>query len=223
MKILLSAACMLLYLLSAGQVLQVSSGQILRDINGKPYLANSYEAYEGSALLFKDWRTATVITTDGKKYEGMLVNVDLHQSRPLFMRDAEILAFADPVAEIHAQDEGEYKVFKKGSSIEASLDAEFYQVLSTTPLVLKKNSRKVADVQGYGTSTKQYKFVESKTYHARIDDKIHKIGLSRGDAEKVFRKSWKEIQEMAAKNNISFKTEEGWIALAQAFEQLNPR
>lgn len=215
MKALFAAACLFLSLLS--------SAQILQDINGKPYLANSYEAYEGSALLFKDWRTATVITTDGKKYEAMMVNVDLHQGRPLFMRDAEILAFAEPVAEIHAQDEGVYKLFKRGNSIDPSMDADYYQVLSSIPLVLKKNSRKVADVQGYGTSTKQYKFVEGKTYHARIDDKIQKIGLSKSDAEKVFQKSWKEIQELAAKNNISFKTEEGWVTLSKAYEQLNPR
>ena len=212
MKFLFSIACMLLSVISFGQLLQ--------DINGRPYLANSYEAYEGSALLFKDWTPATIITADGKKYDTMLVNIDLHQGNLLFLRGTEVFSFAENITEIHAIDEQVKKVFKKGTSIDPSMDNGFYQVLNDNPVILKKYSKKVADVPGYGASVKQYKFVDGKVYYARIDDKVQRISLNKGDAEKVFKKSWKQTEDFAAKNKISYKTEEGWVTLSQNFSSL---
>ena len=190
-----------------------ASAQFLQDVGGKPYLQNAVEEYEGSPLLFKAWVKADVTTAGGKVYKDMLVNVDLQQDLPIFQREGKVFTFSEQINEFTISDGTAKMVFKRGASVSPSLPNVLMEVISETPLVLKKHERNVVEVPSYGGSTKSFRYAENKSYYAEIDDGFKKITLSKESAEKLFSKQWKEIEEYAKKNNISFKTEDGWRKL----------
>ncbi len=187
-----------------------SSAQFLRDISGQPYLAKSSEEYIGSPLLFQTWAKARVVTDNGTIYENMFVNVDLYQNMPIFLRDEKIYTFSDRINELIVIDSPANATFKRGNLIDKSLPDLFMEVISNSPLLLKKQERQLIEIPGYGNGTKNYRYVSGKTYYAVIDGKVAMINLTKENAQKVFVQNWKLIQEYVQQNNISFKTEEGW-------------
>lgn len=197
-----------------------TEAQTLQDFTGKPIFLKKYDSYEGSPYLFREWFTGNVITVNGKRYDGLQINVDLYGNTPLFMGNDSIYSFVENVKELMIQQNGETHYFKKGILIDKNLPDQFMQVLSSEPLVLKHPLKTLSETTSYGTGTQSYRFVESNVFYAAVDGKIEKIKLTKADAQRVFSKTWLEIESFAAKNNISFKTEEGWKALIKLNKSL---
>ncbi len=156
-----------------------ASAQFIQDVDGRPYQAKRTEIYEGSPLLFDDWVTAKVVAGDGKVYENMLINVDLYQGMPLFFKDGKVYTFTADIKEFTLVGEKTKMTFKKGQLIDSSLPNVYFEVVKTNPLVLKNISKKLVEVQSYGSANKQYKFQEEVLIYAAINGKLQKLSLAK--------------------------------------------
>lgn len=198
-----------------------SQGQLLQDIHGRPYLTKPYEEYDGTPFLFKDWVDAKVISSDGKAYDSMLINIDIYQNRLVFIREKLVYTFAeDDITELSVIEGEKKRNFKKGKIMDKTLPDLFYEVLDTQPLLLKNTTRKLVDAPSYGGANKKYRFAEGKEFYASVNGTVQKISLNKSDAEKVFADKWKAVNDYAAQNKISFKTEEGWQSVCNYFKTL---
>ncbi len=193
----------------------ISSGtaQFLQDSHtGKPYLLKPYNEYEGSAYMFKDWIKADVVTARGKTFKDVLINIDVHSNLTLFIQNDTIYTFSDDLNEFQIHEErGKIRYFKKGKLFSALLPNTFMEVLYTEPVILKETSKYVVEVNDYAKTIK--KFSEKKNYFTVAGGKLNKIKLSKETAQQLFKNDSKKIEGYMLANKLSYKTEEGWLAL----------
>jgi hypothetical protein len=197
-----------------------SSGQLLQDVNGRPYLSTVYEEYEGSPLLFNDWVTARVITTNGNIYDSMLIDIDLYGGAVLFRKGTETYNFTEDVSEIFIVKGQEQITLKKGAHISKMLPTGFYQIIGAEPLFMKHITRHKVDMPAYSATGKKYKLVTGKIFYGLISGELQKISLNKINAEKFFKDKWKALDDYAQKNSLSFKTEEGWLQLIRYYDTI---
>lgn len=194
-----------------------SFGQLLHDVNGRPYLLTVYEEYEGSPLLFNDWVTARVMTTNGNSYDSMLIDIDLYGGAVLFRKGAETYNLTEEVSEIFIAKGEEQITLKKGAHISKMLPTGFYQIISAEPLFIKHVSRQKVDMPAYSATGKKYKFVTGKIFYGSIGGELKKLSLNKVNAEIFFRDKWKTLDDYAKRNGLSFKTEEGWLQVLRYY------
>ncbi|MDB5251308.1 MAG: hypothetical protein JWP27_477 [Flaviaesturariibacter sp.] len=197
-----------------------SRAQFLQDVNGRPYLTTNYEQYEGSPLLFSSWVQARVVTSSGKVYDSMLINIDVYQDQPLFVRDGVTYTFTDKIQEFSLTDGLTNLTFKKGHLISADLPDVFMELVSTKPLVVKHSTRKLVDVPTYGTMTHSFRFADATVFYSNVGGSFRKITLSKKEAETLFASKWKEVSAYADQTDLSFKTEAGWRMLLRYYSTL---
>ncbi len=94
------------------------------------------------------------------------------------------------------------------------------QVISTKPVITKHVVKQLIETQGYGTATKVHKFTQGSVYYGEIDGSMNKFKLTKGDAQKLFYKKWDQMQAYASSNNLSYKTDTGWMRLLSYYESL---
>lgn len=197
-----------------------ASSQYMQYANGEPFVTKSYEEYKGSPFLFEHWAKSKVLTSTGKLYDSIYVNLDMYSGILLFLRDGKPYSFVEPVAEFSIQKGAETVTYKSGKRFNAALPDLFFTTISTKPLIVKANTVNLIESPAYGNATKQYRFVQGKVFYDVSEGTGAKVNLTKGDAEKVFKSHWAAINEFATKNKISFKTEEGWNTLAKHYQTL---
>lgn len=197
-----------------------SYGQFLQDINGRPYLITNYSEYQGSPFLFDDWKIADVITAKDDRLYKILVNVDVYGNTVLFNRNDSVYMFVEEIKEFNINEGSTNYVYKKGKILHPLLPDVFMQVLSATPLLAKKVVKQLAQVQEYGSANKIQKFAQVTEYYGVIGGTINKIKLTKADAQNFFYNKWSQIQDYAFRNNISYKTNEGWMQLLSFYRSL---
>ncbi|NTS39670.1 hypothetical protein HRG84_02030 [Flavisolibacter sp. BT320] len=193
---------------------QLSYGQFLQDVSGKPYLLKPQEEYEGSTFLFASWMKADVKTSNGKIYKDMLVNVDVVQDIPVFFQDETTFAFSEKINEIVVGDSLIKTVYKRGKSLHAAIPNHFYEVILEAPLLVKRIDKNVVEQPTYASSAKSFRYVETKAYFSLAGNDLQKISLTKENAQRIFAENWEAVEAFAKKNTISFKTETGWRQLA---------
>lgn len=197
-----------------------SSAQFLHDVSGRPYFAKSTEYYEGSPLLFQTWVKASVVIDNGTIYENMLVNVDLYQDMPIFLRDEKIYTFSNSINEFTVTDSTRKMTFKRGKLIDKDLPNVLMEIISDSPMLLKKQDRQLIEISVYGNGNKNYRYANGKAYYAVIANKVEKINLTKENAQKLFAQKWKLMEEHAQQTGSSFKTEEGWRKMTKYYSSV---
>lgn len=198
----------------------LSSGQFIKDINGRPYLSTGYEQYEGSPFRFEAWVKANVVTAEGNQYSGMLINIDDYKNIPIFTREGKLYQFAEQVVQFTIEGMGDTKTFKKGRLIDPALPDVFFEIISDRPLFIKSSVRKLSEVPTYGEAHKHYRFDVSNTFYTILNKAYRKVSLTKGLAENVFADKWKIVSDYVATNRLSYKSEEDWKTLVQYYKSL---
>jgi hypothetical protein len=150
----------------------------------------------------------------------MLVNFDIAQNLPIFFRDEKIWTFSEEITEFTLEDHSAKMTFKLGKHLNATLPNVYLEILHEGPTLLKKYDRALVEVPTYASSNKRYRYAESTVYYVLIENEYKKINLSKENAQKVFSLKWSEIEDYAKKNNISFKSEDGWLKLLSHYKTL---
>jgi hypothetical protein len=197
-----------------------SSGHV-QDVNGRPYFQKNFDEYRGSPYLFSSWAKASVITSNGNAYPDMLINIDVYNNMPVFIRNDTVYSFTENIREFVITDNQTTVYFSKGSAFRSPLLPDVYmQKLNASPVFLKQTRKVVVEVPTYDSPNKVYRFQESVIYYTETQNGFEKVSLNKNDAKKIFRQKWNEIEKFADKNDLSFKSEEGWRKLLEYYKTL---
>jgi hypothetical protein len=196
------------------------SGHV-QDVSGRPYFQKNFDEYRGSPYLFSSWAKASVITSTGNTYPNMLINIDVYNNMPVFIRNDTVYSFSENIKEFTVTDNQTTVYFAKGSAFtSAFLPDVFMQKLNASPVFLKQTRKVVVEVPTYDSPNKVYRFQESVIYYTETKNGFQKISLNKNDAKKIFFQKWNELEKYADKNDISFKSEEGWRKLLEYYKTL---
>jgi hypothetical protein len=211
-------ACLLLTTSFCG--FSQGSGRV-QDVNGRPYFEKNYNEYRGSPYLFPSWAKASVITSGGNTYSDMLINIDVYNNMPVFIKNDTVYSFTENIKEFVVTDNQTRIYFSKGSAYKSQLLPDvFMQKLNESPVFLKQTIKRVVEVPTYDSPNKVYRFQESVIYYTETKNGFEKINLNKKDAGKIFFQKWSEVEKYAGKNDISFKSEEGWCKLFDYYKTL---
>jgi|GEM_PF-5177495 len=192
---------------NAQQYLSFASGELMRE--------KKYSGYEGNPYLFKDFTLSTV----NNKYINVWMNVDLYDNTVLFSRNDSQFIFSEVINEFNISTNGDTTSFKRANLIHPAMPIHFAEIISMTPVLLKVRKKDITELATYGTE-KKFRFVEQVDYYTITNGAPNKIRLSKQEAQTVFGNKWKELENHASGNKISFKTEEGWRNLIKYYQSL---
>lgn len=206
---------------SISLVSQAQGSGHVQDVSGRPYFQKNYDEYRGSPYLFSSWAKASVITSRGNTYPDMLVNIDVYNNMPVFIKNDTVFSFSEDIREFVVTDNKTTLIFSKGSVFKNSALPEVFMLkLHDAPAFLKQTTKNLIEVPTYDSPNKTYRFQETITYYIQTKSGFEKHSLNKNDAKKVFYENWKELEKFADKNDISFKSEEGWIKLLDYYKTL---
>jgi hypothetical protein len=211
-------ACLLLT--TASFCFAQGSGR-MQDVNGRPYFEKNFDEYRGSPYLFPSWAKASVITASGNTYPDMLINIDIYNNMPVFIKNDTVYSFTESIKEFVVTDNQTTLYFSKGSAFKSALLPDvFMQKLYASPVFLKQTIKRVVEVPTYDSPNKVYRFQESVVYFTETKNGFEKISLNKNEAKKIFWQKWNEIEKYADKNDISFKSEDGWRKVFDYYKTL---
>jgi hypothetical protein len=196
------------------------SGHV-QDVDGRPYFQKNNIEYRGSPYLFSSWAKASVVTSSGNTYADMLINIDVYNNMPVFIKNDTVYSFSEKIKEFIVTDKQTTISFAKGSAFKSSvLPDVFMQKLGTAPVFLKQTTKTLVEVPTYDSPNKTYRFQEMTAYYIETKTGFEKLTLNKNDAKKIFQENWKAMEKYADKNEISFKSETGWLKLLDYYKTL---
>lgn len=204
-----------------------SHAQIIHDLQGKPYMEQSYTEVEGNPFLINGWAEGAIDFVNGKSV-AIKVKYDLVKDLLLFQNksDTTALYFIEPV-----------KAFKFTSSaiedsnillptfnsgypaIDNQTSSSFYLVIAGGKTQLLKHYRKVirAD-KPYGSATTSKTFVLTDIYYLFANNQISRIKPSQKSILAAMADKSTEIQAYLKNNAVDYKND---AALAKLFSYYN--
>jgi hypothetical protein len=140
---------------------------------------------------------------------------------PVFIKNDTVYSFSEDIREFVVTDNKTTLTFSKGSVFKSSSLPEVFMLkLHDAPVFLKQTTKKLSEVPTYDSPNKIYRFQENITYYTQTNTGFEKHSLNKNDAKKIFFNKWKELEKFADKNDISFKSEQGWIQLLDYYKTL---
>lgn len=196
---------------------------------GKPISPGSIPTIEGSPLLSSDWVFGTVSFFDGRFYNQVLLNFNLFTNELWFLRDSEILMFADPVREftITSTENNLLKTARYRSgypAIEKKNSKSFYEVVSDGPLIelIKFKAKVIEEIVIYGSPTKRTFIQEDKLYVFDVKSKKLRT-VPKGIKSLIdFLPSVETLINQYVRNNeLNMKDESSFVLLVQYLNSKN--
>lgn len=121
----------------------------LKDAAGRPIMADTYADVQGDPYLFAQFRPGLAELRNGKRYDNVVLNIDLIRQEVLFINESgRQLAFNEEVSAVVFKDtlNGELvnTLFRNGYPATSSSSAkDYFQVLAEGKLTLLKRTWKV--------------------------------------------------------------------------------
>jgi hypothetical protein len=205
----------------------VARAQYLNDIQGKPYMEQSYTEVEGSPYLIANWATGAVKLVNGKSITAKL-KYDLIKDELLFQnkRDSVALSFVDPVQYFSfndvAIDESNIAPLVFGSGyppVDNQTQASFYQVIADGKVKLLKHYKKTIRVdKAFNSATSTQTFVLADVYYVFINNQITRIKPSQKSILAALGDKADQLQGYMKSNTVNYKSD---VALAKLFSYYN--
>ena len=195
---------------SAGQIGDSRSDMdmIFKSLSSINHKGRYVNYTEGSPYYRDNWLTGNIILPSGKKYEGILLKLDLlynevHYQSPQTKGDAAVSAGA--IKEVQLQETGGYTIFRIGYPAAYGNDSTtFYKVMTEGKATLLKLYTKRVDDGNAFDPTKKIKLEES--YFLFTNNNLIKI--KNGDSfVKAFPEHKNEIATFIKEKKLNLKDE----------------
>lgn len=201
--------------------------KFLNDVQGKPYMEQSYTAEEGSPYLIPNWAEGKVDLVNGKT-TVVPIKYDLIRDELLFhgKSDSAAFAFVDQVKGFSftstAIEESNIlmPVFNSGyPAVEDQTQASFYQLIADGKVKLLKHYKKIIRTEkAFNSATSTRSFVLSSTYYVFIDNQITRIKPGQKTILAALSDKANQLKSYMQNNKIDYKND---AALAKLFGYYN--
>jgi len=201
--------------------------QFIHDLQGKPYMEQSYTEIEGDPFLINGWADGNIDFVNGKK-TTVRVKYDLVKDVLLFQHkgDSTAMYFVDQVKGFTLTNsfinESDILplVFSSGYPvIDAQTTTSFYQVIAGGKTQLLRHYRKKIRVdQAFNSATATKTFDYTDIYYLYADNKIIRIKPSTKSILTAMGDKQAQIQSYMKSNVVNYKSD---ASLAKLFNYYN--
>ncbi|WP_419700721.1 hypothetical protein [Mucilaginibacter sp. NFX135] len=204
-----------------------AQAQYIHDLQGKPYMEQSYTEVEGNPFLISSWADGNIDFANGKK-ATIRVKYDLVKDVLLFQHkgDSTAMYFVDPVKGFTLTNSFINEsnilplVFNSGyPAIDVQTTTSFYQVVASGKMQLLRHYRKaIRTDQAFNSATVTKTFAFTDLYYLYADNKIVRIKPSQKSILAAMANKSTEIQAYLKTNTVDYKND---AALAKLFNYYN--
>lgn len=201
--------------------------KFLNDVQGKPYMEQSYTMVEGSAYLIPNWAEGKVDFVNGKT-TTLPIKYDLIKDELLFhsKTDSVAFAFVDQVkgfsftSSVIEESNILMPVFNSGyPAVDGQTPASFYQVIADGKVKLLKHYKKIIRTEkAFNSATSTRSFVLSDVYYLFIDNQITRIKPGQKTILAALGDKADQLKRYMQSNKIDYKND---AALANLFSYYN--
>lgn len=203
----------------------VANAQFLSDGAGsnRPLYQASLDV-QGSPFLYNNWSDGSIINEKGVQYTQMRLKFDVYKNVLVFNINDTMFRFNDAVKEFVLNNYGPKATapvkFIKSTFVHNLLPTQFVQELVTGKAGLYKHYKKTI------IELASYNLVSNKTFEDRssfffiLDNNLTAVQLSKKSLQTVLGDKWAKVDEYMQQNNLSPKSEAGWIAAITYFNTL---
>lgn len=200
----------------------------MRDANGRILQGlNNNQKIEGSPLLLSDFCNASIVSSKGKRYNGILSNINLETNELIFETPSkQIMAVNLSISRIEFEDSvaDVKKTFLSGfSPIDRLTEKSFYQLLdSGAVLLLKSIQINSSESRGYAEAVVTKVYEKSFAYYMSIPEKgLVKVPRTITDIPNLLEKEKKEkLANYIRSNQLRSKNESDLIKLMSFYKTL---
>jgi hypothetical protein len=201
--------------------------QLMHDLQGKPYMEQSYTEIDGNPFLINNWADGNIDFVNGKT--GVVkVKYDLVKDVLLFQHkgDSTAMYFVDQVKGFTLTNSFINEssiiplVFNSGyPAIDIQTTASFYQVIAPGKVQLLRHYRKaIRTDQAFNSATVTKTFAFTDLYYLYADNKISRIKPSQKSILAAMANKSTEIQAYLKTTTVDYKND---AALAKLFNYYN--
>jgi len=204
-----------------------TQAQVIHDVQGKPYMEQSYTEVEGNPLLVNNWVEGAIDFVNGKTVT-IKVKYDLVKDALLFQNKSDTTAmyFVEPVKAFKLNNPvGEESdillpIFNSGyPTIDSQTPASFYQVIARGKTQLLKHYRKVIrSDRAFNSATTVKTFVLTDIYYLFANNQISRIKPNQKNILTALSDKAEQLKAYMKSNAIDYKSD---VSLAKLFDYYN--
>ncbi len=203
----------------------------LSDVNGRAF-ENKYADITGSPYFLPDYKFATIIMSDGKKYDNVKAKINLVEHEVVFMdsKGQEGYIGKGLVSLIYFYDTSNAGIkgymFKTGlPKIDNQTNLSFYQVLNSEGWQLVKSINKTIEERGNELSGEKYKeFVTRENLYFFENGVMQKVKKDKAFFAALFVGREADFNKYVLSTKINFKDENQLVILLNYYNSLyHPR
>ncbi|WP_407527503.1 hypothetical protein PDL71_07455 [Lacibacter sp. MH-610] len=230
MKYLISSVCLfVLFFQSRAQIGSVSgpsssaSSTFISDpLNNRPYYGNNSDI-EGNTFFSSKWSAGSIKTANGIHYTNMTLKFDAFRNEVVFLINDSTFVFAEEIREFTlntGSKNGGVAKFVKSNSVAGSLPPKYVLALAEGKISFYMHQKKnLVTTTGYNMADR--KIIEDRnTYYIVQNGNSQSVSLNKKNLEEIIGAKWQEVNAYMEKNNLSAKSEAGWIEAINYFNTL---
>ncbi|MBB6108280.1 hypothetical protein [Mucilaginibacter lappiensis] len=201
--------------------------QVIHDVQGNPYMEQSYTEVEGNPLLINSWVEGAIDFVNGKTVTSK-VKYDLVKDALLFQNksDTTALYFVEPVkafklnSPVGEESDILLPIFNSGyPAIDSQTPASFYQVIAGGKTQLLKHYRKVIRTdQAFNSATATKTFVLTDIYYLFANNQISRIKPNQKSILTALSDKTEQLKAYMKSNAVDYKSD---VSLAKLFNYYN--
>lgn len=227
MKYLISSVCLsVLFFQAQAQLVSVSgpssnvSSTVISDpINNRPYYGNNSDI-EGNIFFSSKWSAGSIKTANGIHYTNMTLKFDAFRNEVVFLINDSTFVFAEEIREFTlntGSKNGGVAKFVKSNSVAGSLPPKYVLALAEGKISFYMHQKKnLVTTTGYNMADR--KIIEDRnTYYIVQNGTSQSVSLNKKNLEEIIGAKWPEVNAYMEKNNLSAKSEAGWIEAINYF------
>lgn len=200
----------------------VVSTVISDPMNNRPYYGNNSNV-EGNLFFTNKWSAGSIKTKSGIHYTNMTLKFDVLNNDVVFLINDSSFSFAEEIREFVLNTGGKNGAaarFVSSSSVNSSLPRKYVLVLAEGKLGFYLHQKKsIVTTTGYNMADRKI-LEDQNTYYVVFNDNAKSVGLNKKNLEELMGAKWQAVSAYMEQNNLSAKSEAGWIAAINYYNTL---
>jgi hypothetical protein len=201
-----------------------ANAQFISDPGTNRPLYQSSSDVQGNPFFNSNWCDGSIISEKGINFTKMQLKFDVFRNELVFNINDSSFRFLDPVKEFFLNVQGSKGrntvKFIKSSIVNEKLPGSFVQELAVGAIGFYKHYKKVVvEVTGYNMASKK-SFEDRNTYYIVQNGTPLMVNLNKKSLELILGAKWQVVNAYMERNNLSVKSEAGWIEAINYFNTL---
>ena len=199
----------------------------LSDVYGRAF-ENKYDDISGTAYFFPEYKLASILLSDGRKYTNVKAKLNLLEHEVAFIASNGVEGYigkglVSTISVIDSTKKGIMSyTFQSGFPIiDNQTNLSFYEVLNVGEAHLLKSINKKIEERGNELSGEKYKeFITRENWYFEEKGVVQRVKKDKAFFAQIFALYGDAFNQFVNANKLNFKTEDQMIKLIDYYNQL---